>query len=365
MRPASRPFCSCSDPSVAEICSSLCTSNVSGSEPKLSWLARLAADSRVNVPEISALPSAMITPVSRLGAEITRPSSTIANWFCGGERREALQPRGHVGELRRALAVERDVDDPLVALTAAGQLVQARGRAGDPRALDLDRTEDVLRAAVLVARDEGLVRVAVDAAGEVGRVGAVEGVELGLDRRGDVVRDVAGAVGRRLGGLVRRLLRRGAWASGSAPARPGPSRPRTRWAPGSAVGVRRRRVADGQHRAGTPSAPTSGRARASPRSGCPGSATTMLLPLWLVISASATPEESTRWRITSIAWAIVSTVTSSPFSATGVRMICVPPSRSSARFGVHDASDHLVPAAMVPKSAKMRMPSTTSVRTGL
>ena len=84
MRPASRPFCSCSDPSVAEICSSLCTSNVSGSEPKFSWLARLAADSRVNEPEISALPSAMITPEARLGAEMTRPSSTIANWFSGG-----------------------------------------------------------------------------------------------------------------------------------------------------------------------------------------------------------------------------------------------------------------------------------------
>jgi hypothetical protein len=69
--------------------------------------------------------------------------------------------------------------------------------------------------------------------------------------------------------------------------------------------------------------------------------------------------------MTSIACWICADDTSSPLSATGVRMICVPPSRSRARFGVHVAVDHLVPAAMVPSSAKMMKPSTTSVRTGL
>ena len=84
MRPASSPFCSCSEPSVAEICSWLWTSNVSGSAPKFSWLASSVAVARVKVPEISALPSEMTTPGANDGAEMTSPSSTIANWFCGG-----------------------------------------------------------------------------------------------------------------------------------------------------------------------------------------------------------------------------------------------------------------------------------------
>ena len=74
----------------------------------------------------------------------------------------------------------------------------------------------------------------------------------------------------------------------------------------------------------------------------------MFWPPWLVISASETPEESTRWRITSIAWSMSSGVTSAPFSTWGSRMIWVPPSRSRARFGVQLASDHLTPAARVP-----------------
>jgi hypothetical protein len=86
IRPAIRPFSSCSEPSVAEICSSLCTWKLSGSAPNFSWLASAVAESRVNEPEISALPSEMMTPGSSDGAEMTRPSSTIANWFCGEDR---------------------------------------------------------------------------------------------------------------------------------------------------------------------------------------------------------------------------------------------------------------------------------------
>src|SRR5665647_1585669 len=86
MRPAMMPFCSCSDPRDAETVCSLCTVNVSGSAPKLSWLARVAAVARVNDPEISALPSVMMTPGSSDGAEITRPSIRMPNWFCGDVR---------------------------------------------------------------------------------------------------------------------------------------------------------------------------------------------------------------------------------------------------------------------------------------
>src|SRR5659263_730218 len=64
-------------PRVAEICSSLCTSKSRGREPKLSWLASVAADSLVNVPEIMASPLAI--GLLTEGAETTRPSRTIAN----------------------------------------------------------------------------------------------------------------------------------------------------------------------------------------------------------------------------------------------------------------------------------------------
>ena len=72
-------------------------------------------------------------------------------------------------------------------------------------------------------------------------------------------------------------------------------------------------------------------------SGCPGRPTRMLLAPCLVTSASVTPVPLTRWRMISTAWSIDSGGMSSVSSAAGVRMICVPPSRSSARFGVQEA----------------------------
>src|SRR5665648_821075 len=73
------PRCSCSEPSVAEIWASLCTSKVSGRAPKLSWRASVAAVSRVKVPEMTASPVGMISFTR--GAETTRPSSTMPNWL--------------------------------------------------------------------------------------------------------------------------------------------------------------------------------------------------------------------------------------------------------------------------------------------
>ena len=212
---------------------------------------------------------------------------------------QTLQTRRDLGELGGALRVERDVHDPLVRRGTGGGHSQARARARDAGALDLDRTKDVLRAAVLAARDEGLVRVTRGAAGEVGGVRAVEGVELRLDRGGDVVRRVARVVGRRLGGLVRRLLAAasgvgvGAGAAGSVPA-----------ADSVAAGVGSVSVGVGLPMASTGRNAICADRRTSSRVsslGLPGSATTILPPLWLVISASATPEESTRCRMTSMA----------------------------------------------------------------
>src|SRR5690625_3803261 len=68
----------------------------------------------------------------------------------------------------------------------------------------------------------------------------------------------------------------------------------------------------------------------------------MLFSPCRVISASATPDASTRWRMISMAWSTSSVVISpSPPSASvssrGVRMSWTPPSRSSASPGAKDA----------------------------
>ena len=90
----------------------------------------------------------------------------------------------------------------------------------------------------------------------------------------------------------------------------------------------------------------------------------MLPPPWLVISASATPEASTRWRMIEIAWLMTSGVTVSLPSVTGVRMICVPPSRSSASLGVQVASDQVTPAKRMANMTTAAVPNVMSVRTG-
>ena len=61
-------------PSVAEICSSLCTSKFSGREPKFSWLANVADDSWVKLPEISACPPGMAELTDGAEMEVHIPS---------------------------------------------------------------------------------------------------------------------------------------------------------------------------------------------------------------------------------------------------------------------------------------------------
>jgi hypothetical protein len=76
---------------------------------------------------------------------------------------------------------------------------------------------------------------------------------------------------------------------------------------------------------------------------------TMLLPPCVVISASETPLASTRWRMIETAWASCSLVgpEEAP-SSCGARMICVPPSRSSASFGLHEPLLNATLAALPP-----------------
>ncbi|CAM2828678.1 hypothetical protein ACSL103130_03940 [Actinomyces slackii] len=91
--------------------------------------------------------------------------------------------------------------------------------------------------------------------------------------------------------------------------------------------------------------------------GLPGSETTMFCPPCLEIWASATPEASTRWRMTSMAWSTSASVIVEPSEVVGVRMIWVPPSRSRARPGVIEARPVTDPATRAPKPRAMRMRS--------
>ena len=81
MMPAMMPARSCSPPSVAETFDTSETSKASGRAPYFSTLASWVADCWLKLPEISARPPGIDELTD--GAEITSPSSTMANWFCG------------------------------------------------------------------------------------------------------------------------------------------------------------------------------------------------------------------------------------------------------------------------------------------
>src|SRR6218665_3240363 len=99
-------------------------------------------------------------------------------------------------------------------------------------------------------------------------------------------------------------------------------------------------------------------------SSLPAMLTTTLLP-WVTISASLTPEASTRWRIIRTARFSWSAVAVWPDSSLGARTISVPPSRSSPSLGVHDPFAHSTPARLIPARRTMRAPSKPSERQAL
>ena len=109
----------------------------SGRAPYLRTLASSVADCWLKLPEISARPPGIAELTD--GAEITSPSSTMANWFSG--RLPAGQGAGDALERRATGAVELEVDDPLdLVLRDAGggggqlgALDQRRDRAGTSR----------------------------------------------------------------------------------------------------------------------------------------------------------------------------------------------------------------------------------------
>ena len=96
--------------------------------------------------------------------------------------------------------------------------------------------------------------------------------------------------------------------------------------------------------------------------GVPGRDTTMLLPDWVVISASETPAPSTRWRMISTAWSSCSWVISCPACSPcrdGVSTICVPPSRSRASLGAQPVRSVVTPYTSSPASRAMTATSAT------
>ncbi len=159
------------EPSVAEICASPCTGR------------RRAAATARYVELVCARPRAEPSRAEAAGDLRLAVGDDHALGETGGrddkpvehhrelvERRragQALEARGHVGELRRALRVEGDVDDPLVAGAAPlgcfrpelAPLIRCpRSRPGR------GCTSRGSSRHVGVARDDGLLRVTVDAA---------------------------------------------------------------------------------------------------------------------------------------------------------------------------------------------------------
>src|SRR6266571_1561671 len=76
---AIRPPSSCARPREGDTVLTACVTNLSGSAPYFSTLARSVELRWVKLPVIWAFPP-VIGPWSTLGEEITTPSSTIANW---------------------------------------------------------------------------------------------------------------------------------------------------------------------------------------------------------------------------------------------------------------------------------------------
>ena len=104
----------------------------------------------------------------------------------------------------------------------------------------------------------------------------------------------------------------------------------------------------------------------------PGIEMTMLSPA-VVTSDSATPKLSTRLRMIATAWSSESFGTApEPLAFRGVRMMLVPPSRSSPSRGwnfcavVSDSSPIELGATtkIRPKTSRIRTPSTAMVRPG-
>ncbi|MDI2021143.1 hypothetical protein PJL18_01661 [Paenarthrobacter nicotinovorans] len=94
--------------------------------------------------------------------------------------------------------------------------------------------------------------------------------------------------------------------------------------------------------------------------GVPGRLTTTLRPDCVLISASATPEPSTRWRMIATAWFSCSSLMSLAPSTRGARIIWVPPSRSNASLGAQLAWPVITPPARTAVSTTKIAPSQVS-----
>lgn len=355
IRPARSPRWSCSSPSVAEICSSLRTSKVSGREPKFSWRASVAADAWSNEPEMIAWPFGIT--LLTCGAEITRPSSTMANWSRGGSRsssRVVASAKMPVPASSNSRLTTHSLVNEPCAVTFSPELAPAimspSISTGPSAYLAVPPTWQVTNALsgsptwfAPPVRFSGSVQSSslncattssVSQARSLGSAGSVPSV--GAD-------SVGSGVGSSVAALV---TGSGVGVASSVGASVGSGSSTTAPSSVGAPPVSSAVIGSGPATASTGRNTICADSRTSSSVsslGLPGSATTMLLPPWLEISASATPEASTRWRMMSIAWSMAWFVTCSPPVVTGSRMISVPPWRSRASSGVRLPSDQRSP----------------------
>ncbi len=324
------------------------------------------------------------------GAEMTSPSSTIANWFCGAgsDVRRVVTSRNSLvpSESNSRLTTHSFVTTPFcptrspefafemsVPSTSTGPRMylaepssahetnaESVGPLSPPTRfsgrVQSSASNSACSSGVICARSLGFSgRVA---SASVAVVASSAGASVAASAAGSVASSAAGSVASSVAGSADS-------AAGSAFSSVAASSPVASSA-GVAVGMPTART--GRNRIW---------AEVLTRSivswdGWPGMPTTILSRPWLVISVSETPCASMRWRMTLIAWLIVSGVTADASSVTGCRTICVPPSRSSASAGAKEAPPGLsaerpsvlVPAKSTPKRTTLRSRNRTIVRTG-
>ncbi len=361
MSPAIRPLVSCEDPSVAEMTSELCSVKLSGRAPNLSWSASALALSCVKLPVMEGLP--LVTTPCVTGAEMTSLSSTNANWLRGDSsviRRVDMSPNCFVPSPSKTRLTDHvpvltpwlDCWRPLV----ASEIVLPSTSTGPRTYFAAPSSEQAM-----IARSAGAACPSFS--GAVAQSYAANSAW----RRGVTHETSLGPVGSAVGSSERVEGSGVASAAGVSAAGVEPSAGAD---PSVGVGVG---VAATE---AVPAAPMStGRSSSFAddcrrcmvaASGSPGRLTTMLLPPCVVISASETPLASTRWRMMETACASCSLVgpEEAP-SSCGARMICVPPSRSSASLGLHEPLLNATLAALPPARRPMMTSSQMSLRLAL
>src|SRR5665648_1186797 len=344
MRPASRPRLSWSPPSWGLMSSRVWSAKDMGRAPNLSWSANTLELAAVKLPVMLALPEHRDAWAT--GAEITWLSSTMPNWLRGlgsDTMREVTSQKDLVpAALKSSRTSHWPVAPPWlccwpevafeisVPSTSAGPRMYLTGRSLSQVTMGLAGSSTM--ASTLLGLAQSSVASAFSSSGVtharslafLGLAVVVDEAVVGLAVGAGVVAAVSAGGKPDLGAVVAVPVAAGLLVAGAVVL------PVT--VPvdvGTGVGA-------------VPASTRTARIRSCDDfcseamvalSGLPGSETTMLLP-WVVTSASATPDPSTRARMMSTAfWTWPGLIAWLP-TTLGSRISCVPPCRSSPSFGV-------------------------------